>query len=451
MHHSVNLTQGPLPDLIRKIALPASTGFFFNTMFNVVDTWYAGQFSTEALAALSVSFPIFFLIIAIAVGMSTGTTALISNTLGEENPVKAKHYAYQSLSMAIFNGLIFTPLGMYITPFLLRLMNARGIYLQYASEYMNVIVAGSVFFFINNVLNSILSSHGDTRSFRNFLFLGFLLNIALDPWFMFGGFGLPAFGIKGVAISTVIIQIIGAFYLWHRIKNQEMLDFPQKKDLLPNKHLFSEIFGQGFPASLNMLTIAIGIFVITYFAGKFGKEAVAAYGIATRIEQIILLPTIGLNISSLALSGQNFGAKHLTRVKKVWHLNLQYGLLIMTAGVIIVLLFPEWLIKIFTNDSAVIVIGLQYLRIAVWGFWAYVFLNVSISVLQGIKKPRYAVYIGIYRQAAAAIPIFWILAFVLQIGISGIWYGILIVNWSAAFFTIFYTKLQLAKAKKLIP
>jgi Na+-driven multidrug efflux pump len=192
-----------------------------------------------------------------------------------------------------------------------------------------------------------------------------------------------------------------------------------------------------------MLTVAIGIFVITYFASKFGKEAVAAYGIVTRIEQIALLPTIGLNIAALTLAGQNMGAGLPERVFESWKLNIRYGLLIMSVGFVGVSLFSRQLIHAFTADQRVVDIGAEYLHVAVLFFFAYVFLNISVSTLQGMKKPFYAIFVGAYRQFLIPLPMFLFLAIYLQLGTKGIWWGIFAANWSAAIFTFFYTRRQI--------
>ena len=141
-----DLTSAPIPQLIRRLAIPAGTGFFFNTMFNVVDTWYGGQLSTTALAAMSLSFPVFFLILAFGSGVSTGATALIGNALGRKNHDEARLYLTQSLSFTLLHALFLTAAGLILAPQIFMLMGATGEYLAHALSYMNVIFAGSTFF-----------------------------------------------------------------------------------------------------------------------------------------------------------------------------------------------------------------------------------------------------------------------------------------------------------------
>ena len=443
MQKSLDFTSAHIPSLIRKLAVPASVGLVFNTLFNVVDTYYGGLMSTAALAAMSLTFPVFFIILSMGMGMGTGTTALISQSLGAGRPVEAYRYGCQAVSFSIINSVFLTAIGLAVAPYLFAILGATHEYLDIAVQYMNIILLGTIFFLMNSILNSLLTSRGDTRTYRNFLIFGFFLNVVLDPWFMFGGLGFPALGIRGIALSTVLIQLIGVVYLVIVTKKNKIFLNARLQDFMPNRKYYMDLFGQGFPASLNMLTIAIGIFVITYFASRFGKEAVAAYGIATRIEQIALLPTIGLNIAALTLAGQNMGAGRYDRILKSWGLNIRYGLMVIVIGVVSVALFSNQLMAAFTKDTQVIEIGAEYLRVAILFFFAYIFLNISVSTLQGMKKPFYAIFVGAYRQFLIPLPLFYLFAVYLDWGTKGIWWGIFIANWSAAIFTYFYTRRQI--------
>jgi Na+-driven multidrug efflux pump len=194
-----------------------------------------------------------------------------------------------------------------------------------------------------------------------------------------------------------------------------------------------------------MMTIGIGIFVITYFINQFGEAAVAAYGIATRVEQIILLPTIGLTIAVLSIIGQNNGAKRFDRIRETWAKCLQYGIWIMIGGGALIYASSKIIMEFFTSNLSVIDIGAHYLKIAAGITVAYALLFISVSALQGMKKPMYAVWIGIYRQLLAPIIIFTLLVKYFHIGIDGIWWGIFGITWSAAIVTIFYARSVLKK------
>ncbi|OGU06377.1 MAG: hypothetical protein A2X82_05635 [Geobacteraceae bacterium GWC2_55_20] len=313
---------------------------------------------------------------------------------------------------------------------------------------MNVIFAGSPFFLLNFVMNAIHNSHGNTKPYRNFLICGFFLNLVLDPWFMYGGLGLPAFGLAGIALATILIQCLGNFYLFSRLSKSGILTSLQLKELIPRWKPFRELFRQGYPSALNMMTVSIGIFVITWYVGRFGESAVAAYGIGTRIEQIALLPIMGLNISTLALTAQNFGAGRIDRIRETLRVSLRYGFAIALTGTLASLMFSSELMGLFTADSAVAAIGSGFLSIEAFVFPAYVLLYISISAMQGIKLPGFGLLIGLYRQIAGPVLVFHLLSVVLGLGLAGIWWGILAVTWSAALIVVVYVSHTLAKLEK---
>lgn len=429
---SHDLVTAPVPGLLMRLAVPVGVGFFFNTMFNVVDTFYAGLISTEAQAALSLSFPVFFLIIAVGSGISTSSTALIGHSLGAGERGNAELYAAQTLSFAILHGILISLVGIAMAPHMLALLGASGEYLDKAHSYMSAIFSGAVFFIANQSQNGILNAVGDTKSFRNFLITGFLLNLVCDPWFMYGGLGVPPFGFAGIAWSTVAIQGIGTVFLFTRVLRTGLVSGKSLRLVVPRISAYRDLARQGFPSSLTMLTVALGIFVITWFVGRFGKEAVAAYGIATRIEQIVLLPVMGLNVATLALVSQNSGARLFGRVKETVKAALVRGLLLTVFGSAIVLAGADRLMALFTNDPAVVAVGSGYLRVAAFVFGAYVVLYINSFALQGLKRPQVSLAIGIYRQFLAPIPVFWVLAVWLGWGVQGVWWGILLVNSSAA-------------------
>jgi putative MATE family efflux protein len=443
-----DLTSAPIPQLVRRLAIPAGTGFFFNTMFNVVDTWYGGQLSTSALAAMSLSFPVFFLILAIGSGVSTGATTLIGNALGRKDQDEARLYLSQSLSFALFHALLLTAAGLLLAPHIFMLMGARGEYLAHALSYMNVIFAGSIFFLLNFVMNAILNSHGNTRAYRNFLIGGFVLNLLLDPWFMYGGAGFPALGLGGIALATVLIQCFGVFYLFSQLSKTGSMPSLCLGDLKPRWHYFRELFRQGFPATMNMMTVSLGIFIITWFVGRFGEQAVAAYGIGTRIEQIALLPVMGLNISTLALTAQNFGAERIDRIREAVRVSLRYGVMMAATGTAAALVYSRELMGIFTADPRVLEVGVGFLTIEAYVLPAYVLLYISVSAMQGIRMPMFGLIIGLFRQIAGPAFIFHLFTSVLGLGLVGIWWGIFGITWSAALIVVIYVSRTLAKLEK---
>jgi len=443
--HPLNLTREPVPKLIRSIAVPASVGFFFNTMFNIVDTYFGGTISTQALAALSLSFPVFFIILALGSGFATGTTALIATALGASLKPQAKMFAIQGITFGVLMSMGITVLGIWSSPWLFTMLGASGEYLAMCLVYMDIIFLGTVFFILNFMLNAILNALGDTRSFRNFLIVSFFLNIVLDFWFIYGGAGVPPMGIAGIAVATILIQALGSVYLGFQVSRTELICDRCSRDMIPKLHVVKEIARQGIPSSMNLMTVGLGVFVITYFISSFGKEAVAAYGVAIRIEQLVLLPTIGLNIATVTIVAQNNGARLYERINEVVRTALAYGGVLMVMGTIVMFFLSPHLMKCFTDDPLVVDIGTVYLRIASFLLYAYVILFVNVAALQGLKQPMYGLIIGFIRQVALPVPIFYFLGHYLDLGLISIWWGIFAINWSSAMATFFYARAVLIK------
>ncbi|HZV82011.1 MAG TPA: MATE family efflux transporter [Geobacteraceae bacterium] len=433
------LTQ-PVGPQVRRLALPVGIGFFFNTMFNVVDTWYAGRISTEAVAAVSLSFPLFFLIIAVASGISTGATALMGHAIGAGRRDEASVLAAQTISFGLIHGVLLTLAGWLAMPAIFRLLGAQGDYLALAVAYMGAMFSGAVFFVANQAHNSILNASGDTKSFRNFLILAFLLNLVYDPWFIYGGFGLPPLGLAGIAWGTVAIQALGTLYLHGRARRTGLLGQLGWPGYRPRLAVFRDLARQGLPASLTMLTVAVGVFVITWYVGRFGHAAMAAYGIGTRIEQIVLLPVMGLNVATLTMVAQNAGARLFDRVRATILTALGSGLTLMSGGTLLVFLLADHLMGLFTADREVVAIGAVYLRIAAFVFPAYVILYINSFALQGLQRPRFALLLGLFRQFVAPVPVFWLLAIFMGWGVSGVWWGILLINWLGTALSLLYVR-----------
>lgn len=427
-----DLTTAPVAGLVRRLAVPASVGFFFNTMYNVVDTWYAGRLSTDALAALGLTFPVFFILLALGMGVATGSTAIIGHALGRGDRAEAARTAAQGVVLSLFLAVVVAAAGFAFAPALYRLLGAEDRYLDICLQYLHVILAGCGFVFAFYMFNGILNSQGDTRSFRDYLLVATLANIGLDPWLMYGGLGVPALGIRGIALATILCQGGGVVFLGWRAWRTGLLHRSTGAVWRPSWPVLRAILAQGIPASLNMMTVALGIFIITYFLSRFGQQAVAAYGVATRIEQMVLLPVLGLNVAVMALTAQNAGAGRFDRVRQVVHRALAYGGAFMVVGTALVFLGAGPLMGLFTDDPAVVAIGAGYLRIAAFLQYAYVLLFVNTSVLQGLKQPVFALGIGLFRQLAAPLVVFSLTTGALGAGLGGVWWGIFGINWAAA-------------------
>jgi len=442
----MDLTTGDIKAHIKRLAIPASIGWFFNTMFNVVDTFFAGKISTTALAGLSMSFPIFFMVIAFSSGLGTGSTALISNALGRKSREEYHRLGLNALVLAWILGLLLMAFGLLAGRHLFQLMGASGEALQYGVRYIDVIFFGAVFFITNHILNSMLASQGDTRSNRNYLFAAFVLNVILDPIFMFGWLGFPVMGTAGVALATILVQLYGNVYLARKVWRSPAFDLELLRRSRLSVRTMLDILHQGLPASINMMTTSIGFFILNAYAMRYGGDVVvAAYGATLRIEQLTTLPALGLNMAALTIAGQNFGAGHLERVREVYKQCLKYGFVLMTSGMVIIFLLARVLITAFNDDPAVVAAGVTAIRIVVLVFNAYMLINVSVAIMQAVKRPYVAMGIGFLRQIALPSFMFYFLGTTLNLGVRGIWTGIVIDNWIAVAVVVVFAHRTLAR------
>ncbi len=418
----------PIPQLIRRIGIPVAIGVVFNTLFQVVDTFFAGMISKEALAALALSFPIFFIIIGIASGMASGTSALIGNVLGSGDQQQAEYIAVQGLVLTVVLSFISMWLGLVSSPFLFRILGATDSYLAINLSYITPIFKAAPFFNLVYMFNATLTAQGQTKPFRNFLILGFFLNILFDPWFIFGGLGIPPLGIRGVAIATILIQFVGALYLGYIALRTSLFTARAWRLLIPNLEMMSQIIRQGLPTAIDLSTISVGGFVVMYFISQFGTEAVAAYGVASRLIRLISLPLVGLDVATLSLVAQNNGANRHDRVRKTFNTAIRYGLLlIITSGVLMVGLARP-LLHLFTTDGQIIDMGINYIWISAVELPMSPFVFVGFAALRGVKRPLLPMTMSISRMIVLPAIIMYLFTIYLGMGLHSIWWGLVGIN-----------------------
>ena len=433
----MNLTEGDIKSQLIKIALPAGIGMMFHTFYNITDTFYAGLIGSEAIGAMAITFPVFFILLALAIGFSQGTTALISNYIGAKDMKSACEIYIQALIYSLIISIAMGLLIFYLSEKIFNFFGAEGDFLLMAINYISVIALGAPFMILNLVVNSALNSIGDTKKNRNIMVFGFFLNIGLNPLLCFGLFFIPSLGIAGIALSTVIVQVIATIYLFYFVLKTEMLKNFNVNMLKIKIHFLKSFISQSLPTCSSYLMIAFGFFVITKFVTLYGSSAAAAFGIACRIEELILLPTIGLNTALLSIVGQSYGAKQFRRVRDSFMIALKIGMIMMFFGFLVLITFGEYLSSLFTKDLEVIRLSKDYLFIFAFSTFFFVIIHMSGSIFQGIKRPLYTTLYAFVRLVILPIIFLYSINKYLDFGISGIWIGMLLINVIAAI-VIFY-------------
>jgi len=400
----MNLTKDPISNLLKKIAVPASVATLFQTLFNIVDTYFAGMISSDALSALAKSFPIYFILIAASVGVTVGGTSLIANSIGEKNNENVLKFFGQTIVYGILLSLIVTVIGLFFASNIFGLMGSSIKVINLGLLYTDVIFSGSIFFISVVALNSLLHAEGDTKTFRNVLILSFFLNIVLNPLFIFGFGPIPAMGMTGIGVSTILCQIIALLLLFNKIIRSKRIKLITAKYFYPSSSFLKKIFYQSAPITAALFMISVGNFIILAYISKFGEPSVAGYGAATRFEQILLLPVLGLNTAIISIVGQNFGAKEYRRVKESYYHAIIYGTIIMILAGSIIFFSADKIVSIFTNDVVVINYGTIYLKISALIFPAYPIYFISNGFFMALKKASYAMNLNIIRNVLLPVP-----------------------------------------------
>ena len=448
MKQKLNLTSNPIGQLLRQIAIPSMTGSLFQTLFNLVDTFYAGKISSEALAALAKSFPLYFIIVSAGIGIVAGCNSLIANSLGSNNRVAASIYTYNALVYAFLLSIIITLIGTFFSYDILKFMGSTDDSIILAKEYIDIIFFGTIIFLILTSFNAVLNAQGDTKTYRNVLIIGLIFNIILNPIFIFGLFFIPAFGIAGLAISTILIQFCACIYLYFKVNNTQLKIIPKISNFYIRRNFMINIFNQSMPITLALFLVATGSYILLSFINIFGDQAVGGYGAAVRFEHLFSLPVIGLNTAVISIAGQNFGARRYDRVKEVYFKSILIGVMIMCVAGVVIYIFSEPIIRVFSNDLEVIKYGSSYLKIAAFIGPIYPVFFISHALFTALKKTFLIFYSNLFRMLILPFTIVWVIVSVMNGYFQDIFYGLLIMNWILGFIMLLVARGLMIKTFK---
>ena len=420
-----DLTVGSMAVHFRRLAIPAALGMLFATLYNVVDVYYAGRLSTDAQAGLAIGYQAFFILMALGFGLSSALSALVSNAKGSGETSQVRRYISQGLTFAIILTLLSMILGWFIGPKLIGLVSEPGSYRNAGLGYFGWLIFALPGFLIAYGGNGILQAHGDTLSMQRALMLAFFANVLLNPLFMFG---IPNYwsgmGFNGIAAATILSQTCVMVFIVFRIFQLEAMQTFKLIEFLPSSDIFKQIFSQLLPASSALMVMFISGFVVQFALKEFGGHAVAAYGVALRIEQILLLPVLGMTGALLPIAGQNFGAKEYDRVRSALKYCWKAGFIMSLIAVPSLLFGANFAMSLFTSDPDVISAGSSYLRVDAFLFPIYMMLFSINSILQAFKKAIWTLYISIYRQGFGVAFFVWVFISLFNFDVQGVWLGI---------------------------
>jgi len=311
-------------------------------------------------------------------------------------------------------------------------------------SYTNIVFAGSIIFIMLVAINSLLHADGDTKTYRNVLILSFFLNIILNPLFIFGFGPVPAFGVSGIGIATIVAQSIGLIIVFIKVSKSQRIENISLKDFKLSLKLLTNLFFQSAPISAALLLISVGNFIILSYIGIFGEFATAGYGSAARFEQILLLPVLGLNTAIISIIGQNFGSKNYTRVKESYFKAVVYGFTLMIISGLIIFVSADKIVSIFSENQEVISYGSLYLKISALIFPAYPVFFISNGFFMAIKKSSYSMYLNIIRNVILPIPTILVAQF-FDGGFDTFFWSYCFFNWLYVICLFIYVKSYIKK------
>jgi putative MATE family efflux protein len=420
-----DLTQGPLTGHFRRLAIPAAIGMLFSTLYNVVDTFYAGFFGTEAQAGLAVGFQAFFILVAIGFGLSSAMSALVGNAKGRKDATEARHLAAQGIGLAAMATLSMIAIAAFAGPSLIAVVSEPGGYRDAGLGYFNWLVFALPGFIMGPAANGILQARGDTRTMQRALVVAFCVNVGLNPLLMYGIPGvIGGLGFNGIALATILSQSgVAIFILW-RVFGRAMMQNLKLSEFVPVPAKYYEIIAQAFPAGFALLVTFSSGFIVQYALKDYGEAALAAYGITMRIEQLFLLPALGITISLVPIAAQNYGAGNFDRVRAAFHRCWVLGVIGTSLAFPFLWFGGAWAARVFSDDPEVIRISALFLKVEAAILPIYVVLFSINSMLQALKKAAWTMWIGIYRQWIGIALFIWLFAYVIDGGLTGVRLGI---------------------------
>ena len=436
-----DLTKGNITRNILALSWPTMIAMLMHVGFNIVDAIFVGRLGPEAIAAVSIVFPIVFLMFALGGGLGIGTTSLIARYIGAKKIKEADNAAEHSFIITIVLAIVFTILGILFADKIFVLMGAAPDVVLLASNYGRWIFGLSTFMFISLTATSILRGLGDMKTPMIGMVVATILNIILDPLLIFGIWIFPELGIEGAAIATVISRFVAAIIMMYFIFSPKTAISIKPRNFKFKFTFIKEILRVGLPSSIYQSIMSFAMMIFTRIIAVFGSLTIAAYGIGFRLESVVILPVLAISTAVITIVGHNVGANNFDRAEKTTWAAAKISVVIVFIIALIFFIFPEQLIKIFSDNPEVIKNGADFLRIL---SFSYLFVAIGINIGAAFQGAGFAMPILIMaalRLFLIAIPLALLFAFTLGYGLKGVWLGIAISSVISTIISIIWFKL----------
>ena len=405
------------------LAFPIMAGMGIHTLYTIVDMIFIGRLGGDAIAAVAFNMPLFFLVLGLSFGVGSGVTASIARFIGAKDKVNADNTAEHAVALGLIISTILTTLGLIYGEDLLQRLGATESVLPLSWDYLKVSLIGLPFMVFSTFFRSILSGEGDMKLPMAVAGLGTILNIILDPIFIFTlGYGVGGAAMAS-AISQLIVFLIFVYMLF--VKEHAYIRF-RMRDFSPSIFIIKDIIRVGLPASMSMIIMAFGQLVFNRILVRFSTDAVAAYQVGGRMDMVIFLPIMAIASALTTLVGMFFGAKEIEKIKFI----AKYGIIrsMMVTGVlsIILYIFAPLVVKNFTLDVGIQSIAVTYLRF-ICLIYPLIAIGMTVGrILQGLGKGLPILVITSIRILALSAPLALYFIMVLNKSIEWVWYAMII-------------------------
>ena len=421
-----DLTTGSIPRHLIAFSIPMLAGSAIQTGYSIVNAIWVGKgLGTTAMAAVTVSFPVIFILMAVAGGLTMASNILVSQSYGAKDWAQLKRVIQNSTVLVLVLSVLIVVTGEWSAEHILRLVDTPAEVLPMAAGYLRVLLCSIPFMFGIFLLASLLRGVGDSKTPLYFqgIFLG--VNAVLDPLFMFGWLGFPKLGLNGTAVATIIAQGCSVIALSTYLHRKRHIVQPHWTDLRLNLETSLLTLRIGIPSMVQQALVSIGMLFIIGLVNAYGEDGAAAFGAASRIDQLALMPALTLGMAISTLSGQNIGAGHHHRVKEVfkWGMLLSCGITIIPS--LAALTIPGLLLKMFISDPHVIDLGTHYLRIVGAGYVLFSVMFVSNGVINGAGHTFITTLISLVGLWIVRVPLATYLSHSMH-RMEGIWYAMVI-------------------------
>jgi len=428
----------PVNKLLISMSVPMMISMLVQALYNVVDSIFVAQIGEKALTAVSLAFPVQNLMIALAVGTGVGINALVSRRLGEKNYEAANSTADNGIFLNAMHFLLFLALGLFFIPLYFSFQTKDPEIIAYGIDYLQVICVFSIGVFMQVSMERLLQSTGRTLFTMTTQATGAILNIILDPIFIFGWFGVTAMGTRGAAIATVIGQIAAAslaFFFNVRFNKEISLSF---KGLRPDMQTIKKIYSIGGPSILMQAVDSFLNLSLNNILIRFTPTATAVFGVYFKLQSFIFMPVFGLNNGMVPIIAYNYGADQKDRIKQAISLSKRYAMAIMFIGAAVFLLLPGTLLQLFNASEEMLEIGIPALRIISLCYVAAGYNIVSGSVYQAFGRGGLSLWVSLIRQVVVLLPAAFLLS--LLGNVSYVWWAFPIAEVFALVMSIYFNK-----------